>query len=99
MHAIPHELSAKCRNFQMQSTDIVSICRGLWLIWFLLPICATGQDAHTGEGETGKSDTAGTSGVPLKRDYWAIEDAMERKKLPLYMTIPAARPDELTPAN
>ncbi len=32
-------------------------------------------------------------------DYWAIEDAKEREKLPLYKTIPAARPDELTPAN
>ncbi len=31
--------------------------------------------------------------------YWAVEDAREREKLPLYQTIPAARPDELTPAN
>ena len=33
------------------------------------------------------------------RDYWAIEDAKEREKLPLYRTIPAAKPEELTPAN
>src|ERR1043166_3194812 len=32
-------------------------------------------------------------------DYWAVEDTHERKKLPLYKTIPAARPEELTPAN
>jgi quinoprotein glucose dehydrogenase len=33
------------------------------------------------------------------RDYWAIEDAKEREKLPLYKFIPAAKPNELTPAN
>ena len=32
-------------------------------------------------------------------DYWAVEDAQERAKLPLYHTIPAATPAELTPAN
>jgi quinoprotein glucose dehydrogenase len=32
-------------------------------------------------------------------DYWAVEDAAARAKLPLYQTIPAATPDELTPAN
>ena len=31
--------------------------------------------------------------------YWAVEDPKEREKLPLYQTIPAARPEELTPAN
>jgi len=32
-------------------------------------------------------------------DYWAVEDAKEREKLPLYQTIPAAKPEELTSAN
>jgi quinoprotein glucose dehydrogenase len=32
-------------------------------------------------------------------DYWAIEDAAAREKLSLYKTIPAATPEELTPAN
>jgi quinoprotein glucose dehydrogenase len=32
-------------------------------------------------------------------DYWAVEDPKEREKLPLYKVIPAAKPDELTPAN
>ena len=31
--------------------------------------------------------------------YWAVEDAKEREKLPLYQTLSAAAPDELTPAN
>jgi quinoprotein glucose dehydrogenase len=76
---------------------VLSICRGVWLIWFFLPFYAAGQ-AQTHDGETGKTN-AGSSGLPLKRDYWAIEDAKEREKLPLYKVIPAARPDELTPAN
>jgi quinoprotein glucose dehydrogenase len=41
-------------------------------------------------------------GANLERSpskYWAIEDAAEREKLPLYQTIPAAMPEELTPAN
>jgi glucose dehydrogenase/sugar phosphate isomerase/epimerase len=34
-----------------------------------------------------------------KRDYWAVEDPKAREKLPLFKIIPAATPDELTPAN
>ncbi len=37
--------------------------------------------------------------VSTNQQYWAVEDAREREKLPLYFTIPAARPEELTPAN
>jgi len=36
---------------------------------------------------------------PLRSKYWAVEDPKEREKLPLYQTIPAAKSDELTPAN
>jgi quinoprotein glucose dehydrogenase len=39
------------------------------------------------------------SGEPTQQDYWAVEDAAAREKLPLYKIIPAARPEELTPAN
>ncbi|MBT3567769.1 MAG: PQQ-binding-like beta-propeller repeat protein [Opitutae bacterium] len=31
-------------------------------------------------------------------DYWAVEDPKVREKLPLYKTIPAAKPEEMTPA-
>src|SRR5512142_1363241 len=34
-----------------------------------------------------------------RHDFWAVEDAKEREKLPLYKIIPAAKPEELTPAN
>lgn len=33
------------------------------------------------------------------RDYWGVEDPDERARLPLYQTLPAAEPHELTPAN
>jgi quinoprotein glucose dehydrogenase len=32
-------------------------------------------------------------------NYWSVESAEAREKLPLYQIIPAARSDELTPAN
>ena len=34
-----------------------------------------------------------------QHNYLAVEDAQERSKLPLYQVIPAAKPEELTPAN
>ena len=39
------------------------------------------------------------SGVSTNHDYWAVEDANERLKLPLYKMIASAKPGELTPAN
>ncbi|MBI3851814.1 MAG: PQQ-binding-like beta-propeller repeat protein [Verrucomicrobia bacterium] len=39
------------------------------------------------------------AGATPAKDYWAVEDSKEREKLPLYQTIPAATPEELTPAN
>jgi quinoprotein glucose dehydrogenase len=32
-------------------------------------------------------------------DYWAVEDVKARERLPLFKIIPAATPNELTPAN
>ena len=34
-----------------------------------------------------------------KHDYWTVENPKEREKLPLYKVIPAAKTEELTPAN
>ncbi len=50
---------------------------------------ATGQEATP----------ARVAEKPSGRNYWAVEDAKEREKLPLYQTIPAAKTSELTPAN
>lgn len=36
---------------------------------------------------------------PEGGSYWTVEDAKAREKLPFYYVIPAAKPDELTPAN
>ena len=50
---------------------------------------------NPGQTAAQSSPTVGTA----KHDYWAVEDPKEREKLPLYKTIPAAKPEELTPAN
>src|SRR6266705_2412780 len=84
----------------MQTANILNICRSSGLA--LLFQCGM-QSADCGVQNaepleaTGKSQDS--SGVATNRDYWAIEDAKERERLPLYKIIPAARPDELTPSN
>jgi quinoprotein glucose dehydrogenase len=57
-------------------------------------IGAPGSSAETTGKATGIAETA-----PPFSKYWSIEDAVDREKLPLYQTIPAATPSELTPAN
>jgi quinoprotein glucose dehydrogenase len=49
--------------------------------------------------QNGIPSSQSASGISTNHDYWAVEDAKEREKLPLYKIIPAAKPDELTPAN
>lgn len=58
---------------------------------------------------TGDADTLGHwnfDDLPARAEstlpataYWAVEDAAARERLPMYQTIPAARPDELTPTG
>jgi quinoprotein glucose dehydrogenase len=58
------------------------------------------QPGRTGVSPAPPRSKSGTGETPvLHSKYWAVEDPKEREKLPLYQTIPAARPDELTPAN
>jgi glucose dehydrogenase len=40
-----------------------------------------------------------TGNITTNHNYWGIENALEREKLPLYVTTPAATPEELTAAN
>ena len=40
-----------------------------------------------------------STGTKTNSPYWTVEDAAAREKLPLYQVIPAAKPEELTPAN
>lgn len=47
----------------------------------------------------GASEHAAGAEGPATIDYTAIEDAAARARLPEYQTIPAARPEELTPAR
>ena len=69
--------------------------RGVCGILLWCSLSALAED--TGQNGTATSQTA--SGVSAQHDYWAVEDSKEREKLPLYKVIPAAKPDELTPAN
>ncbi len=59
-------------------------------------------DGRSGTGilpVTGGSN-ADTGRMPVPQSkYWTVEDPKEREKLPLYQTIPAAKTEELTPAN
>src|SRR6266567_2771547 len=66
------------------------LARGLCLIAFQVRLMVVATPLRA----------ADLSPVAVARsDYWALEDPKERAKLPLYQTIPAARPEELTPAN
>jgi quinoprotein glucose dehydrogenase len=74
-----------------------------FLILFSL-LVAVAQDATmASDAATTPSAGDGASLSPqinsTNQNYWAIENAEEREKLPLYLTIPAATPEELTPAN
>jgi quinoprotein glucose dehydrogenase len=57
------------------------------------------QTAFSHDRQQSAAATVSSSGNAPRRDYWAVEDAKEREKLPLYKIIPAAKPEELTPAN
>jgi quinoprotein glucose dehydrogenase len=74
---------------------ISNLWRGLPAILLLFTWPAVGQDER--QNEIRNSQIA--ADMTTNRDYWAIEDAKERERLPLYKIIPAATPDELTPAN
>jgi len=60
------------------------------------------DEVESGAGESSvpnplESETGGTP--VLRSKYWAVEDPKEREKLQLYQVVPAAKPEELTPAN
>src|SRR6266404_7345077 len=62
-------------------------------------LCFTLSAAAQAGAQNGIPTSQTASGISTNHDYWAVEDAREREKLPLYKSIPAAKPDELTPAN
>src|SRR5258708_28004886 len=49
--------------------------------------------------QDGAPTSHAATSISTNHDYWAVEDAKAREKLPLYKIIPAAKTDELTPAN
>jgi quinoprotein glucose dehydrogenase len=70
---------------------------GLCAVVLELSVLAKAQDQPDGPA-TGAKRPAPVARSQTK-DYWAVEDPKEREKLPLYKIIPAATPEELTPAN
>lgn len=60
------------------------LCAVLGLLTGLFPI-------------NGHTQTAAPA--PATNDYWSVEDPAARAALPMFQTIPAATPEELTPAN
>lgn len=70
-----------------------NISRSIWIILVLF--------AHWAAAEEGYADKLSSPQTPPASSsrYWRVEDATQREKLPLYKVIPAAKPDELTPAN
>jgi quinoprotein glucose dehydrogenase len=76
-------------------SGISNILRGALAVWFFFSHYAIAQGVRQNETSTSQS----AAGDFAKHDYWAVEDAKEREKLPLYKIIPAARSDQLTPAN
>src|SRR5258708_3569800 len=62
-------------------------------------LCFTLSAVAEAGPQNGLSTSQATSSIPSQHDYWAVEDAKEREKLPLYKVLPAAKPDELTPPN
>ena len=74
-------------------------------IWILSPgalaflLCFTVSAVDQAGQQSGLSTSQKAPATSSHHDYWAVEDAAERQKLPLYKVLPAAKPDELTPAN
>ena len=80
--------------FASRMICIRNMLPGVWTLSLITALSASSQDRP-------QSAPAAPvpSGNPSKHSYWAVEDASEREKLPLYKIIPAAKPQELTPAN
>ncbi len=74
---------------------IPNLPRGIWTALIFCAQCAAAEDGS----QNGALNPQSASASSTHHDYWAVEDAKEREKLPLYKIIPAAKPDELTPAN
>src|SRR5208283_4840559 len=77
----------KCRTKNLSPWMKLSL--GLLLLSLFTRFVVAAQDATI----------APSPAIATNQNYWAVEDAKAREKLPLYLTIPAAKPEELTPAN
>jgi quinoprotein glucose dehydrogenase len=76
------------RRLKRGAIGFSALARGRFRAFFL-----AGLAAVTAAGTPASQPSATTN------DYWAVEARAARARLPLYTTIPAAQPGELTPAN
>ena len=74
---------------------------GLFLVFMVFTALAqdTTVNSESALPPVRNSTATPASAISTNQNYWAVEDAQAREKLPLYRTIPAAKPEELTPAN
>ena len=87
----PLEASLQCIwAFEMiayaKMNDVLRYSQSIFIIFLSASFAACAQ-----------RDSANSNST--NHGYWAVEDPKEREKLPLYKIIPAAKPEELTPAN
>jgi quinoprotein glucose dehydrogenase len=89
------------RLYDNMTTSIHFVSRAASSKVLALAVClslvATARSAPPDDGLAAPSTEK--SGSAAGHDYWAVEDARARERLPLFETIPAAKPEELTPAN
>src|SRR5262245_37480788 len=76
-------------------SDCSSSAQIMCLSFFLCAISLVAQETKV----AGNLAQIKGSNNSIDHDYWAVESAVEREKLPLYKIIPPAKTDELTPAN
>src|SRR5438094_5070203 len=98
-HQIDHVIAEQLRDrrdklWRAAHLTRIQQLRGFCAIILFSSLCAVAQ-----EQPAGSSTQQTVSGHSSNHDYWAVEDARERAKMPLYKIVPAARLEELTPAN
>jgi hypothetical protein len=82
------------------ATYVTTVSRLLTLEDFLVErLAGSREDLPATPPQVHNLTSASPQDISTNQKYWEVEDAEAREKLPLYLTIPAAKPDELTPAN
>lgn len=76
-----------------------SVLLGFCFLTSVSVLTAVAQDGAVSTEPAIQSQNGNAMTDSTNQNYWAVEDKAARAKLPLYKIIPAAKPEELTPAN